>query len=144
MTGKHEMKIKQFAESYPVKTRRDNCGEEIIPGKQWQKDMSERKDYRCHVYDNGDGRFGVCLLLGTVGKWNNAKKRLLVAGFALGQSGDTEGTLLFSPADTRQARAAIKEAGIRTRKPATSERLAILARARASRIARLSARPSTL
>ena len=82
------------------------------------------------MYDNSDGNFRVSLLLGSARRWRAAKKRLLAAGFALGQNGETEGTLLFVPESSQQAKAAIREAGIRIRKPASPKQLAALARAR--------------
>jgi len=121
------MTVEQFAKQYRVKMRRDSCGEEIIPGKKFCRDMPDRMEYRSHVYDHGDGaRFGVCLLFTSVGKWHNAAKRLLAAGFTLKQNGDTEGTLLFDPTNATQAKAALKGAGVKTRRKLTSEQLTAL------------------
>jgi hypothetical protein len=47
----------------------------------------------------------------TPGKWTNAKKKLLAAGFTVRQNGDTEGTALFNPEDKSQARFAFKITG---------------------------------
>ncbi len=114
------MEIKEFAERYRVKTRKDSCEEAIIPGKPRN---AARPEDRHHIYDHGNGKFGVCLLFTSVGKYHNAQKRLVAAGFTQGQDGDSEGTFLFDPADKQQAKAAIREAGIRIRKELSAERL---------------------
>jgi hypothetical protein len=49
------MTLKEFAEQYRVRTRRDSCDEEIIPGKKFCKDMPERMEYRSHIYDQAMG-----------------------------------------------------------------------------------------
>src|SRR4029077_7652146 len=105
--------LEQFADNRRLRIRRDSCGEAIIAGKPRN---ASRPEYQSHIYDNGDERFGVCLLCPTVGKWNNAAKRLLAIGLELVQNGDTEGTLLFTPDDRKKAKAAIREAGIKTRR----------------------------
>jgi hypothetical protein len=110
------MTLKEFAERYRVRIRRDGCDEITIPGKRFCPDVPERVEYRSHIYEHGDGRFGVCLLFLTLGRWTHAKKRLLADGFTLGQDGDTEGMLLFDPTNEKQARGAIREASIRYRK----------------------------
>ena len=66
----------------------------------------------------------MCLLLGSVKRWNNAKRYLLAEGFELHQDGETEGTLLFDPDDPCQADAAIRAAGIARRKNVSAETLA--------------------
>jgi hypothetical protein len=97
-----------------VKTRRDSCDEEIIPGKPRKL---VRPEDGCHIYDHGDGRhFGLYLTFRTPRKWTAAKQRLSAAGFSLQQNGETEGTLLFDPCNHEEAKAAIREAGVRTQK----------------------------
>jgi hypothetical protein len=125
------MTIKEFADQYRVKTRRDSCNEEIIPGKPRKANQVED---RSHVYDHGDGsQFGVCLLFQTARKWELVKRRLLVAGFTLWQDGDIEGALLFDPTNPEQSRAALKEAGIKFRRVLTvADR-----KARSARVANL-------
>ena len=124
------MELTTFAERHSLKVRRDSCGDEIIPGK---PRSAARQEDRCHLYDNGDDRFGIVLLVDSVGKWHNRRDRLVAAGFTVVQDGHGEGTLLFNPADSKQVRAAIKEAGLRIRKPATPAQLAALAKAQAAR-----------
>jgi hypothetical protein len=120
--------IQEFAEQYRVKVRRDNCGEEIIPGR--PRNATRQEDRR-HIFQYDGKLFGVCLLLASVRAFGNVTRRLLALGFTSGQTGDTEGVLLFDPANSGQAKAAIREAGIRIRVPASPERLAQLANARA-------------
>jgi hypothetical protein len=74
-----------------------------------------------HIFDNGDGRLSVALLLATSLLWSNAKKRLLGLGFVLHQDGDTEGVLTFDPANPAQVKAALKAAGIHPMKDFSPE-----------------------
>ena len=122
------MDIKEFAEKYRVKTRRDSCGEEIITGTRVPKDMPKRVEYACHVYDYGDGkRFGLLLLLKTKQQWTHAKKQLVAAGFTVKQNAETEGTSLFNPEDAGQVRLAFKLARIHVRRALSPERRQALA-----------------
>ena len=111
------MTVEQFAETYYGRTRRDECGETIIPSKRGHQ-----------IYEHGDGRFGVLLMFDTPGQWTNAKKKLLAAGFAVRQNGDTEGTALFNPEDKTQARFAFKITGARIRRQLSPEKREELAR----------------
>jgi hypothetical protein len=121
------MDLKTFAEKYRVHTRIDSCGDTIIPGKQFCKDMPTTRqvngrpepivEYRSHIYDGfADGRLGLCLLLATIRRWTHARKTLEAAGFTIKQNGDQEGCALFDPDNPIQARLALKLAGIKTRR----------------------------
>lgn len=124
------MTIARLAEAHRVRTRIDSCGEKIITGRPHK---APRPECRNQVFDYGDGEhFGVSLLLSNARLWRNARKRLTAAGMSIHQDGDTEGTLLFDPCNPKQARAAIKEAGIK-RKKVLSEPVRI---ARAMRLKR--------
>jgi hypothetical protein len=104
--------IEQFAERFRVKTRRDECGDTIIPGKQHK--FADGQSNIFAGFDNG--HFGVALLFGTKTKWTYARRKLEAAGFHIQQLGETEGVLTFDPANNQQARLAIKAAGVRTKK----------------------------
>ena len=104
--------IKSFAEIYRVRAKQDDCGELIIPGS--PLGASGRLESSSHIYDHGDGKsLGVLVTCQTKRGWNNAKRRLLAAGFTLRQDGDTEGTALFDPHNDLQARLALKLARVR-------------------------------
>jgi len=122
------MDIQEFAENHSLKVKMDSCGETIIPGK--PRNL-ERAEDRRHIYENGDGRFGVSYVhagpVASVGKYHNAQKRMLEAGFTQGQNGDAEGTFLFDPANETQAKIAIREIGARMRREASPERRIVLA-----------------
>jgi hypothetical protein len=45
------MTVQEFAGQYRLRVRRDTCGEEIISGKKFCKDMPDRLEYRSHIYD---------------------------------------------------------------------------------------------
>jgi hypothetical protein len=124
--------FKEFAEKYRVRTRRDNCGEEIITGSRIPKDMPKRVEYACHVYDHGDGQwFGLLLLLKTKQQWTHAKKQLVAAGFTIKQNAETEGTALFNPEDPAQVGLAFKLARIRAKRVMSEGQRLALAKARA-------------
>ncbi len=125
------MDIKEFAEKYRVRTKRDGCGEEIVTGTRVPKDMPKRVEYACHVYDHGDGkRFGILLLLKTKLQWTHAKKQLVAAGFTIKQNGDTEGTALFNPEDAAQVRLAFKLARINPKRVMSESQRLVLMEAR--------------
>ena len=135
------MNIKQFADCYKVKIRRDSWDDPIIPGKQFCKDMPERVEYRSHVFDNEDGtNFGVCLMFTSARKWGNARRTLQAANFTIRQNGETEGIGLFNPADKAQAKLALKVAGVKNRRQLSPEQRALLA----NRLATLRENRSTL
>ncbi len=84
------MTIQEFAEVHSVRVRRDGCSEIIIPGRFFNAELRrERVEYGSHIYENGDGRFGVCLLFATKMRWTLAKRKLIAEGFVLKQDGDT-------------------------------------------------------
>lgn len=112
------MTIQEFAERYRVHVRKDGAGDEIIPGFHAAKDMPKRvkdtarTEYRNHIYDNGNGQFGVCLLFTTSARKTYAAARLAEAGFTLRQVGHSECTALFNPANDSQAKVALAECQI--------------------------------
>lgn len=110
------MTIQEFADRYRVRVRRDGCGDDIITGFQSAKDLPQRVDYRSHIYDHGDGRFGVCLLFSTSKRNTYTLARLVKAGFTVGQVGHSESTALFDPANEQQARLAMAECQINQRR----------------------------
>jgi hypothetical protein len=124
--------IKEFAEKYHVRTRRDSCGEDIVTGSRVPKDMPKRVEYACHVYDHGDGQqFGLLLLLKTKQQWTHAKKQLVDAGFTIKQNAETEGTALFNPEDPAQVKLAFKLARINPKRVMSEAQRLALTKARA-------------
>ena len=90
-----------FAEKYRVRVKRDDCGECVVRGKLG------------HLYEHDACRFGISLEAPP----NNARsdrtlrarrRRAIGAGFVTHQEGDSEAVLIFNPADTKQARLAIR------------------------------------
>lgn len=81
------MDLKELAEANRLRTRRDEDGSSIIPGKDG------------HIYSHGTNRFGVVVFEQTPRKWGFRKRACLDAGMELFQDGDYEGTCLFDPAD---------------------------------------------
>lgn len=125
--------IKEFAARYSVNAKRDGCADDSIPGRQYAKDMPAREEYRCHIYDHGDGkRFGVCLMFmptspsGKSAKWTNTRKKLIAAGFEARQFGDSEGPLLFDPQNEKQARLALEVCRVRARRKLSAGSLLVM------------------
>lgn len=116
------MKVEEFAEKYHGRTRKDECGELIIPGKLWKVQPKAGRMYGHHIYEHGADRFGVMLMFDSARKWNNAKKTLVAAGFTLRQNAETEGTALFDPEDKAQAKLALKITGARIRRQLSPEK----------------------
>jgi len=95
------MRIHEFCKLYRLKLTRDECGEEIIPGELG------------HVFDHGDGRFGMVLEDTPSGPSRarlllSRKKAALRAGFLPKQNGECESVLLFDPQNQKQAELAAK------------------------------------
>ena len=124
------MEVSQFAERNHLKLRHDSCGDAIIPGKPHK---ATRQEDRNHIYDNGDGRFGVFLTFPTVRGWNTRREAAIAAGFTLNQNAQTEGTMLFNPDNDVQAQLAIRLAGIKKVRRSSLLQLAAIAKARQSR-----------
>jgi|ERR1017187_1672308 hypothetical protein len=129
------MELKEFATQHRLTIKKDSCGDEVIPGR--PRNIPRTED-RCHIYVHStDGsRFGLALMLTSVGKWHNRTKEALAAGFTMWQNGTDEGNLLFDPKDKSQAKLAIKMAGCRGKAVLSPERLANL-QARGQRLAAL-------
>lgn len=108
--------VREFATQYRVRTRRDECGELIVPGR------------RGHVFEHGENNFGVMLVLTTKKRWNFLKRKLVAAEFRLKQNADTEGSLLFDPADTEKASLALQVVRARFRRSISDAQRAVLDR----------------
>jgi hypothetical protein len=119
------MTIQKFAEQYRVTTRKDSCSEVIIAGRPRN---AARAEDRCHIFEYGSEKLGVCLLFTSIRKWNAVKERLVAVGCTLKQDADTEGTMLFDPTNATQAKAVLNEVGVRHRRILTPEqRTALIA-----------------
>lgn len=97
--------IQTFATTHRLKTRIAEDGTKIIPGKFG------------HLYFYDHGVFGVTVIPDRPRRqyWGYVRAALLKAGFTVVQDCDGEGAAIFDPANTAQAKEAIRAAGI-TRK----------------------------
>jgi hypothetical protein len=118
--------ILQFAGQHRLRTRKDECGDLIITG---------RRGTMHHIFDNGDGRLGICLMFdGHPAKWTYAKQKAAAAGLTVRQDGYGEGTMLFDPSVPKQSRMALKLTGARIKRVLTADQRETLAeRLRAAR-----------
>jgi hypothetical protein len=105
------MDLRTFAEKHRLRVRRDEDNCQIIPGKDG------------HIWDYGDGLFGVTLLELTPMKWGYRRNACLRAGMELHQDGDSEGTCLFDPTDSEQVRVALKVAQVKRKRRVSPEQL---------------------
>ena len=105
--------IEDFADRYRLKTRVDECGEKVIPGR--------IGDSHIYVYAEDGTRYGV-MIVGKgserlpVGHCLRAERFLEAIGCECSQRGDFEGAWLFDPENDKQARAAMKFAKIRPKR----------------------------
>lgn len=103
------MTIKEFAAKQRLRTKLDEDGTDIVPGKLG------------HIYEHDDDLLGVMVI---PEEWQNqywtyAKKGLRAVGCMVVQDGDYEGAATFDSRDERQVRHALKAAEIhRIRVPA--------------------------
>ena len=126
------MTLKEFAEQNGLRVRKDTNGDLIVPGKFSAKDMPKRPEYSSHVYDGFvAGRLGVCLMFISARKFEHACCTLQAVDCQLLQHGQFDGCLLFDPANTFQAQAAIRAAGLKKRRIPSAAQIAVLERARA-------------
>jgi hypothetical protein len=120
--------IDQFAVTHHARVRKDECGEPIINGKLWKSQPKPSRMYGHHIYEHGDGRFGVMLMFDSARKWNNARKTLAASGFTIKQNAETEGTALFDPENKAQAKLAMRITGARIRRQLSPEKRDALVR----------------
>jgi hypothetical protein len=106
--------IQDFAQTNGLRTKRDECGEIIVPAKHGQ------------IYFWGTGRMGIMILSNSVGLWRGRRKKALAGGMENLQNGDTEGTLLFDPVNRDQVRLAIRLVGAKKRRVPSEKQLAHL------------------
>jgi hypothetical protein len=50
------MNLAEFADQYRARTREDECGETIIPGKLWKEQPKDGRMNGHQIYEHGKGR----------------------------------------------------------------------------------------
>lgn len=105
------MTIEKFAEKYRLKTRIDEDGTKIIPGRVG------------HLYEYDDEVMGVIVMPVPPRKqyWGYTRTALISVGCSVVQDGDGEGAATFDPANLEQVKAALKAARVKKRKLLTPE-----------------------
>ena len=120
--------LSSFVKKYRLKTafEKDSAGEyvqecpRIIPGRKGGN----------QIYEYDDSRLGVIFMpddknkrpeVSTTKAWNARREKLLAAGCMILQNCDGEGSAIFDPNDTKQARAALWMAGVRPKKTVSPE-----------------------
>lgn len=109
-----------------MRFQRDAGGHLLILGKRAVQNMPDRLEYRNHIFEVGDSKLAVCLMLPTKTLWTYAKKKLREAGFIIRQDGDTEGTATFNRTNDAQTRLAIRMVGARPKRRQSPRQLANL------------------
>ncbi len=121
------MKLEDLAAKYRLRVRRGEDGEPVVPGKFGL------------VYQHDAETLGLLFMPNSPRRWVRARRKLEAAYFTIWQNGDEEGSALFDPSDSRQARLALKVVGAKRKRTLTAEdraaKIAILERARTARIA---------
>ena len=113
------MTLAEFAEARRLRVRRDECDDPVAHGRLG------------HLYEHGDGRLGAMFLNLTPRRWNTIRRKQKAVGCVIWQDADGEGSVLFDPLNSAQARTVLKLAGVRPRRVASPEQRERLARMRA-------------
>jgi len=90
--------LEKFAEKFRLRMTKDDCGDPIVRGK--FGDICEYGDEAGHMLVTVLGGY-------TSFRWNRARTQLKAAGCQVHQNGETEGSIVFEPANDVQARLAI-------------------------------------
>ncbi len=114
------MKLEDFATKYSFKVRRAKDGEPVIPGKFG------------HLYHHDDSTLGLFFMPERPRRWSHARRKLEAAGLTIWQNGDDEGSASFDPANTVQARLALKVIRAKPRRTPSVAQLKTLEKARKS------------
>jgi len=121
------MTLAEFAEKHRLRVKRAEDGEPIISGRLG------------HVYEHDQSTLALMFMPTGPRRWPRARRKLEDAGFTIWQDADHEGSALFDPTDTAQARLALKVVGAKRKRTLTAEQRAakvtILERARAAKMA---------
>jgi len=115
------MNLETFAEKYGLRTKRDRDGLPTVPGRLG------------HVYEGFPQGLGACFLPPTPkdhwGKWTpkawgNFRRAGLAVGMTVLQNGDSEGCLMFDPANPEHVTIVRKALGLKVRRRMSEERRA--------------------
>ena len=108
------MNLAEFADENRLHLRRDECDEQIIPGRQGQ------------IYRYDDGSLGVMFMPPKTKqepwgrwqpkRWTYYKKLAAKLGMIRIQNGDSEGCHTFDPANREEVRLALRIAGIKRKR----------------------------
>lgn len=98
------MTIKEFANKFTVRVKVDDEQEHYVPAKHGQ------------IYQYSSDLLGAMFLTRSIRLWNTRREECVAAGLRIQLDGDTEGLLLFDPADEKQARTAIRTIGARVKR----------------------------
>jgi hypothetical protein len=103
--------LQRFADEYRYRTRIDEDGTKIIPGKVG------------HLFEYDEESFGVMIMPNPPRRqfWGFAKAKLIAGGFKVVQDGDGEGVATFDPTDPKQVKLAVRVAGVKRRRVLSAE-----------------------
>ena len=112
------MNIQEIADFNRLKTRVDEDGAKIIPGKLG------------HIYEYDEDTLGVMVMPDPPRKqyWGHTKRTLAEAGFVIRQDGDGEGVGLFDPQNPGQLKLALRAARIRRRRIPSEKQMEVIRR----------------
>jgi hypothetical protein len=103
--------IQAFATMHRLKTRIDEDGTKIIPGKFG------------HIYEHDENRLGVLIMPDPPRPryWGHTRASLVTLGLVVVQDGDSEGAAIFDPNNRLQVEAASRAAGVKRKRAISSE-----------------------
>lgn len=120
------MTLQEFSERYKVKIKRDECGDEIIPGKLVRGCGPERPSYHHHIYPLANGVFAVYLNFPTKSRFKRAAQLLQSAGAQPVVTAEADGILSFDPANDSLVKRVLKVTRCRLRRQLTEEQRAVM------------------
>lgn len=115
------MRLDDFASNHRLSVRRAEDGEPMISGKLG------------YIYQHDSEALGLLFMPDRPRLWSHAKRKLEAVGLTIWQDGDHEGSTLFDPTNTVQARLALRLAGIKRKRRQSPRQLANLRKAPARR-----------
>ena len=114
------MTLQQFAERYRLRIKKDDCKDEIIPGK-LIRGCGERLSDGHHIYPLMSGVFAVYLNFPTKKRFNGACRLLCAAGAAPAVVADYDGIFTFDPENETLVKLVLKVTRCRVRRQLTEE-----------------------
>lgn len=115
------MTLEEFAIRYKLKIKKDEVGDEIIPGKLVRGCGPERLSCHHHVYPLMSGAFAVYLNFPTKSRFKSAHRQLVASGAKPSATGDMDGILTFDAENEPLVKLVLKLTRVRAKRQMSEE-----------------------